>query len=247
MRNKLGLLQKEEEGDQQLVKSFFDAMHESGADFTNSFRGLTRVAIPSPSEGITEKGEDEDEALAYLLQQVCSAAFMSKRDGPSIPMETLQMMISVAQQNPMMLQMFGMTPQKLVREINKLKKQEERGSAGNADSTKRENDTAVWKAWLKKYRERLQREVSGLSEDQVKEINGKRMQTMNQHNPKFVLRNYIAQNAIEKAENGDFSETERLLTRALYHPYDDQNDTELSEKFAYDAIPPQWAAELCVT
>lgn len=86
---------------------------------------------------------------------------MSRRDGPSIPMETLQMMISVAQQNPMMLQMFGMTPQKLIREINKLKKQEERGSgaAGNVDSAKRDNDTLIWKAWLKQYRERLQREV----------------------------------------------------------------------------------------
>jgi uncharacterized protein YdiU (UPF0061 family) len=248
MRNKLGLLQKEEEGDEQLVKSFFDAMHESGADFTNSFRGLARVALPSPSETIAEKDEAEDEALAYLLQQVCSAAFMSKRDGPSIPMETLQMMISVAQQNPMMLQMFGMTPQKLIREINKLKKQEERGSgAGNVDSAKRENDTLIWKAWLKKYRERLQREVSGASDDEIRELNERRVQTMNRNNPKFVLRNYIAQNAIEKAENGDFSETERLLTRALYHPYDEQNDTELSEKFAYDAIPPQWAAELCVT
>lgn len=66
---KLGLLQKEEEGDEQLVKSFFDAMHESGADFTNSFRGLARVALPSPSEPIAEKDEAEDEALAYLLQQ----------------------------------------------------------------------------------------------------------------------------------------------------------------------------------
>jgi uncharacterized protein YdiU (UPF0061 family) len=144
-------------------------------------------------------------------------------------METLQMMISVAQQNPMMLQMFGMTPQKLIREINKLKKREERGSVENADAEKRENDTTIWKAWLKKYRERLQREVryvqpkqslyytrmiccdahhhffpslstySGVSEEQVKELNEKRVQRMNQHNPKFVLRNYIAQNAIERA------------------------------------------------
>jgi uncharacterized protein YdiU (UPF0061 family) len=62
-------LQKEEEEDEQLVKSFFDAMQESGADFTNSFRGLARVAIPSPSETITEQNECDDEALAYILQQ----------------------------------------------------------------------------------------------------------------------------------------------------------------------------------
>lgn len=34
---------------------------------------------------------------------------------------------------------------------------------------------------------------------------------MNGTNPQYVLRNYIAQNTIEAAENGDFSEVQRLL------------------------------------
>jgi uncharacterized protein YdiU (UPF0061 family) len=34
------------------------------------------------------------------------------------------------------------------------------------------------------------------------------------------LRNYIAQNAVDAAEQGDYSEVRRLLT-VLEHPYDD--------------------------
>jgi len=219
-------------------------MHESGADFTNSFRCLSRVVVPSPSETIEEKNEDEDEVLHYLLQQVCSAELMTKRDAPTIPAETLKMMVAVAQQNPMMLQMFGMTPEKLLNELKKLEKQEGKSASGTVN-TKKENDIKVWKTWLKKYRVRLQREFSDVSEGQREETNQKRIKVMNQNNPRFILRNYLAQKAVEQAENGNFTEAERLLSRVLSSPYNDQ-DKELSE-LGYDAIPPQWAAELCVT
>lgn len=39
---------------------------------------------------------------------------------------------------------------------------------------------------------------------------------MHANNPKYVLRNYIAQNAIEAAENGDFSEAS---THCTSYPY----------------------------
>ena len=39
---------------------------------------------------------------------------------------------------------------------------------------------------------------------------------MHANNPKYVLRNYIAQNAIEAAENGDFSEAS--THPSLLHP-----------------------------
>jgi len=38
-----------------------------------------------------------------------------------------------------------------------------------------------------------------------------RVCVMNNNNPHVVLRNYIAQNAIEAAENGDFSEVRFIL------------------------------------
>ncbi len=48
---------------------------------------------------------------------------------------------------------------------------------------------------------------------------------MHQHNPRHVLRNAMAQKAIEQAENGDFAEVERLFA-LLARPHDEQPDLE---------------------
>lgn len=61
-------LQNPEEGDEKLVEELLDTMEKSGADFTNSFRALSNVVIPSPDEVITEKDEVEDEVLSELLR-----------------------------------------------------------------------------------------------------------------------------------------------------------------------------------
>jgi uncharacterized protein YdiU (UPF0061 family) len=60
-------------------------------------------------------------------------------------------------------------------------------------------------------------------------------------NPKYILRNYLAQVAIEKAQNGDFSEVDKLLA-VLERPFDEQPENE-----AYAALPPDWASHLEVS
>jgi uncharacterized protein YdiU (UPF0061 family) len=52
-----------------------------------------------------------------------------------------------------------------------------------------------------------------------------RTNLMNQVNPKFVLRNHLAQTAIEMAERGDFSEIQRLMG-ILAAPFDEQPEYE---------------------
>lgn len=53
-------------------------------------------------------------------------------------------------------------------------------------------------------RKRLALELEGQSDAQA--VQEERVRVMDGSNPRVILRNYIAQNAIEAAENGDFSE-----------------------------------------
>lgn len=69
-----------------------------------------------------------------------------------------------------------------------------------------------WRAWSLRYARRVQREPASDAE---------RMAAIERANPKYVLRNYLAQNAITAAERGDLSALERLM-RVLKTPYDQQ-------------------------
>jgi serine/tyrosine/threonine adenylyltransferase len=80
--------------------------------------------------------------------------------------------------------------------------------------------------WLKSYNQRIIQ--GGISQDI-------RRETMNRANPKYVLRNYMAQLAIDKAGQGDFAMIAELL-ELLRHPYDEQPGKE-----HHAAKRPDWA------
>ncbi|MGR8981035.1 MAG: protein adenylyltransferase SelO [Gammaproteobacteria bacterium] len=82
--------------------------------------------------------------------------------------------------------------------------------------------------WLRDYIGRLQQDATP---------NEKRRRRMNAVNPKYVLRNYLAQLAIDEAERGNFNEVNALL-ELLRHPYDEQPGKE-----DYAAKRPDWARD----
>ena len=77
-------------------------------------------------------------------------------------------------------------------------------------------------AWLEKYSLRVRNE-SG------------RRERMHRANPKYVCRNYLAQQAIDALEGGDASVMERLM-KVLERPYDEQPGQE-----DLAARRPEWA------
>ncbi|MBA3581790.1 MAG: YdiU family protein [Gammaproteobacteria bacterium] len=85
---------------------------------------------------------------------------------------------------------------------------------------------APFTEWLQRYALRLRAEPDALIT---------RAARMNRVNPRFVLRNYLAQQAIELAEQGDVTMIEELLA-VLRHPYNEQTD-----RAAFSAKRPDWA------
>jgi uncharacterized protein YdiU (UPF0061 family) len=83
--------------------------------------------------------------------------------------------------------------------------------------------------WFKRYTQRLAQE---------KTTNLQRQQQMLATNPKYILRNYLAQTAIEKAEKGDYKEIDTLLM-LLQNPYDEHPNHE-----KYADTPPDWGQHL---
>jgi uncharacterized protein YdiU (UPF0061 family) len=89
-----------------------------------------------------------------------------------------------------------------------------------------ESLTESWTNWLANYAKNL------LAENREKQT---RISEMNAVNPKFVLRNYMAQLAIDAADNGDYSLIDELFN-LLKNPYDEQ--PEMQKWFAKR---PDWA------
>ena len=90
------------------------------------------------------------------------------------------------------------------------------------------NFHADFATWLKQYAQRVQQSKLSAAE---------RIATMQSHNPRYVLRNYMAQEAIDLAETGDNSRILTLLT-LLKNPYTVQTGME-----QFEQKRPDWARQ----
>jgi serine/tyrosine/threonine adenylyltransferase len=94
------------------------------------------------------------------------------------------------------------------------------------DEQKRVEHEAALNEWLARY-------VARLAEDSM--APAQRRESMRAANPRYVLRNYLAQQAIDQAERGNMSGIVELLD-VMRRPYDDQPGRE-----SYAKKRPDWA------
>ena len=88
-------------------------------------------------------------------------------------------------------------------------------------------DRPALSAWLERYR--------GCSQGRQAAQMGRRMLRVN---PKYVLRNHLAETAIQDAQRGDFREIE-VLQNLLHSPFDEHPGHEDRAQ-----LPPAWASQL---
>ncbi len=100
------------------------------------------------------------------------------------------------------------------------------------------------KSWLQDYLVKLQEDLQAFKDAGGRQGDGEnyalakaRTQKMNSINPKYVLRNYMAQIAIVNAEKGDYALMDELYL-LLKRPYNEQPDME-----KWYARRPDWATE----
>lgn len=231
MRRKLGLVHVEEEGDDKLVAGLLETMHLTGADFTNTFTLLRSFPMDPESP-------DLEQFLAELAKQCATLEELRMAFRPRMDPRQLSMMLALAQSNPPLLALIGSTRESLAKELERMEQQSklEELSPAQLLSGNREH----WTRWLGEYRARLDRDRAGAGDDAWQM---ERRRVMCASNPTFVLRNYVAQNAIEAAEKGDFSEVRRVL-ELLEAPYQTEGEAMAAPTCSR---PPPWAAELSVT
>jgi uncharacterized protein YdiU (UPF0061 family) len=96
------------------------------------------------------------------------------------------------------------------------------------DDDKRQRHEPELLAWLQRYCERARRDAVPATQ---------RRAGMNAVNPRYVLRNYLAQQAIDRAEQGDYALIGETL-QVMRQPYAEQPG-----RAAYAARRPDWARE----
>nr|DBA31267.1 TPA: hypothetical protein GDO54_007143 [Pyxicephalus adspersus] len=190
------------------------------------------------------------------------AGNITERNAEFFREKQLSILLMLAQSNPQLFALFG-SKANIKKELENIEQYEKLQESSTEDLLNNNRDQ--WKTWLQKYSARLQKEQEHSEDDEI--FRAERVKVMNSNNPAHILRNYIAQNAIEAAENGDFTEVKRVL-KILENPYETQEVEEIPElaeeehleacastvsmptnisRLPYSSKPPLWATELCVT
>jgi uncharacterized protein YdiU (UPF0061 family) len=244
MRKKFGFSSEEPE-DEQFFGEFFSAMSRTFADFTDVF-----VAITEFIEEFPEKEEESRSfALDNLLEKICCRCatppsvqgFMKRKlrihrltMNPGQIQQFSQLFASASSEQ--LQSMFGATvPLDVLKEEISQEKKKLDLLLSVGEMTKRyekmsneekySQDKQIWSTFLRgKFIERVQQDHRSSSSSSSAE---ERVRIMRTVNPTVVLRNWMAQHAIEQAEEIDSNpngfQSTRVLLSLLEDPFNPSN------------------------
>ena len=163
------------------------------------------------TSGTNEAAQRERLKSPGVDEQCATVKELARSRRPRHPRRQLEALRRLQEQDPstFAVLMQGRTagaPEDAVREGAEMialeleRWQEHDALLAQAPEAKRLSDRARWAPWLQRYADRIGRELSGSGDAAA------RAAAMNRVNPKFILRNYLAQRAIADATAGDRGE-----------------------------------------
>ena len=219
MHQKLGFLSTQP-GDKELIEEYFSVLTQTRTDFTDSFIALTEYV-----SGYTKEKEDLLENLVARGASPNELVAMLKRKMKihrlGMQPGQIQQLWDLIQNNPRQaIDMFGGAPiEAITAEIEGEKRNLDRQMKAAQEinrlqsvtpKQKVSDDRIIWNNYLQKYHARLVVDWENSSENR-----GKSLKAMRETNPTFILRNWIAQDAIDAAEKGNYNEV-KIKTLPLY-------------------------------
>ncbi|POM67853.1 Selenoprotein O [Phytophthora palmivora] len=223
MSEKLGLTAKDgqKKEDKMLVDTLFDVLTHTGADFTCMFRYLSKL------------NAFDIDSREHVLNQLVSASETLAQQKRKLDKESggvsdaqYDMIMMLLKENPARARQYGITPS-LVAQV-KANREAKEALDATTDDERMESVRTAWVDWIDVYISRIKEEGDAASD-------GVRRCHMLKVNPLFVLRNHVAQKAIDLAHEGDYEGVQHIF-ELMAHPFDEPSD-EKDLEFAQPQDP----------
>ena len=237
MRSKLGLFNELKEdldnvpNDERLVDNFLACLEATGTDLTNAFRNLNLI------KNIDDEALIEKQTSNYidLMINENSLPFeeMKKETRELFQSLNIQYCLTLMEDSPENFNILKKTSDKIKAFLNFIDRHDR--TKDMSASEKNEWNRQKWNEFINLYLQRIKYDlkINRLDNNESDARLESRIELMNKNNPKFILRNHLAQRSIEAAELGNYDEINRLIY-LLEHPYDELIDKSIPNlKFYY--------------
>ncbi|CAH8500486.1 unnamed protein product [Schistosoma haematobium] len=240
MRKKLGLLYAKDEIDTELIQNLFNTMEMTGADFTNTF-----LALEDTLSQVVYQNNADLLKPDLIVQECCSLSQLQETFEP-INMELHRQLSAkftgirenIIDQLEETKILKSKEKEKLYKELEHITEQEYQ-----------ERNKRLWSIWLQAYKVRLEIDFEG-NHDNTKTQFSERLNLMQSVNPRVVLRNYLAEEAIKSADKGDYTVAQQLfnsLTTPFKNPDMSLNNESFHLVSRVKYRPPDWSRKLRVS
>ncbi|KAF5399398.1 Selenoprotein O [Paragonimus heterotremus] len=235
MRKKLGLFASpaDDSVDEKFFKSLFDTMEQTGTDFTNTFLALEESLESVPHSEI--QSHNVTLCTDPLVAECCSLDELIEFYEPNDSDVKQGMLLRIIGFDRRVCDRLNET--KVLKPTEKAVRLRELQHM--TEEEKRDRDAHLWRTWLDAYAERLSLDANLMPSREWCE----RLHLMRSSNPRIVLRNYMAEEAIKAAESGNFTVARNLLEdlRRPFHitSHPDEIDGYNKQTSVNNQLPPQ--------